>query len=128
MSTFSFLICVCAFVMELVGRNCVYIKKFYLTLVDQVLYSRELFGHLFNKEKFDLIHFSLSEEEEGQPRSKKQLIALAKEIANASRDVSAYASKVAKDCPDRRVSQVNKHLRAQPDWDTGGEKFCRPYR
>lgn len=45
--------------------------------------------------------------EEGQPhRSKKELIDLAKEIAAASKEVSAYSAKIAKDCPDKRVSQT----------------------
>ncbi|KAL9979828.1 hypothetical protein ACROYT_G017545 [Oculina patagonica] len=49
----------------------------------------------------------MREAEEGQPqRSKKELIALAKEIAAASKEVSRYSSKIAKDCPDKRVSQT----------------------
>ncbi|KAJ7380305.1 hypothetical protein OS493_011025 [Desmophyllum pertusum] len=49
----------------------------------------------------------MREAEEGQPqRSKKELIALAKQIAAASKEVSAYSSKMARDCPDKRVSQT----------------------
>lgn len=45
--------------------------------------------------------------EEGQPhRSKKELIDLAKEIAAASKEVSVYSAKIAKNCPDKRVSQT----------------------
>ena len=63
--------------------------------------------------KFNILFFSsfffFRDAEEGQPqRSKKELIALAKEIAAASKEVSAYSSKIAKNCPDKRVSQVGK--------------------
>lgn len=51
----------------------------------------------------------MREEEEGQPqRSKKELIALAKEIAAASKEVSTYSARIAKDCPDKRVAQTLK--------------------
>ena len=58
---------------------------------------------------FDDFFFASRDAEEGQPqRSKKELIALAKEIAAASKEVSTYSSKIAKDCPDKRVSEVGK--------------------
>ena len=54
-----------------------------------------------------MLLFDLRDAEEGQPhRSKKELIDLAKEIAAASKEVSAYSAKIAKNCPDKRVSQV----------------------
>ena len=53
------------------------------------------------------LFFDFRDAEEGQPnRSKKELIDLAKEIAAASKEVSAYSAKIAKNCPDKRVSQV----------------------
>ena len=49
----------------------------------------------------------VSEEEEGTPHSKKELIALAKQIANESKEVVKHASKVARQCSDKRLRQVN---------------------
>ena len=58
---------------------------------------------------FNFFLFACREEEEGQPqRSKKELIALAKEIAAASKEVSTYSARIAKDCPDKRVAQVSR--------------------
>ena len=46
--------------------------------------------------------------EEGEPYSKKELIGLAKEIANESKEVVKHARKVANQCSDRRLKQVQR--------------------
>ena len=77
------------------------VETFSLSLAHERYDVRYLFYGIF------LFLFTCREEEDGQPqRSKKELIALAKEIAAASKEVSNYSARIAKDCPDKRVAQV----------------------
>ena len=58
--------------------------------------------------------------EEGEPYSKKELIDLAKQIATESREVVKHARKVADQCSDKRLKQV------QDDYTAGDDDHLQP--
>lgn len=55
----------------------------------------------------------IRDEEDGEPHSKKELIQLAKEIANASKEIVKFGNRACQKCSDKRLKAVGRIIMSE---------------